>query len=174
MPPTWVQDEDIWKEAKKAAGTPKSKYKREPRTFTEREIGDLKYPSTDEYWATVTHIYEKMGGRIKTKAKAKTKEKKAMSLADRLRKAASSVEGTTAAGNGQDFADLLKKKWKGVKYNAKTRVGRASIGGLDIQFSESGNDPAVIVTIIRHPYLKTDSESMMKALDKIARIMNGL
>jgi len=90
MPPTWVQDEDIWKEAKKAAGTPKSKYKREPRTFTEREIGDLKYPSTDEYWATVTHIYEKMGGRIK--AKAKTKEKKAMSLADRLRKAASKIE----------------------------------------------------------------------------------
>ena len=74
--PAWVLDEELWEKAKEEAGTPKSRYKSEPRTFTDREVGDLKYPDEDAYWATVTHIYKNMGGRIKGQSEAAVTEAK--------------------------------------------------------------------------------------------------
>ena len=70
-------------------------------------------------------------------------------------------------GEAQEFADMLKKKWRGVKYDAKRGVGSANIGGLKINFHQSGNDSAVIVTITDHPYMKGDPTDVMKALDRI-------
>lgn len=72
MPAKWVMDEDIWEEAKDAVGDPKSKYVQEPRTFTDREVGDPKYPDQSSYWSTVTHVYKQMGGRIKPSKEAST------------------------------------------------------------------------------------------------------
>jgi len=77
-------------------------------------------------------------------------------------------------GDGQEFANLLSKKWRDVKYDAKRRTGTANIGGLKIAFQESGSDTAVIVTIKEHPYMKGEPKHMVAALNKIKTAMHNL
>ena len=55
--PSWMKDESIWNKAKNAVD--RSRYKTE-----------------DAYWAVVTSVYKKMGGRIESyKAKLNKMEK---------------------------------------------------------------------------------------------------
>ena len=78
------------------------------------------------------------------------------------------------SSDGQKLADALSKKWKAVKFDPKRGQGTANIGGLKIKFSDSGNDPAVVVEIVEHPRMKADAESMLAALGKLAKVFNTL
>ncbi len=63
-------------------------------------------------------------------------------VAVRLRELADRV-----AGEGRSFGDLLKAKYRGVKYDAKTGRGTADAGLVQIGFSESSNDDVVQVEL---------------------------
>lgn len=65
------------------------------------------------------------------------------------------------AQEGQEFADLLKKKYRGVKY--KDGKGSASTGNVKVTFVESSNDPAVHLDFEMNS-MKGSPENMMKAL----------
>ena len=67
------------------------------------------------------------------------------------------------------LADSLKKKWINVTYDLEQNQGRANLGGLKITFRESGNDPAVIVTINETPYIKADAKTAEKLLNAISK-----
>ena len=84
------------------------------------------------------------------------------------RKAIFASLGKTAKGyHSSTLADSLKKKWEGVTYDLEENQGRANVGGIKITFRESGNDPAVIVTINETPYVKTDAKTAVKLLNAL-------
>ncbi len=70
-------------------------------------------------------------------------------------------------GDGLEFANLLSKEWRTVKYDERRDRGSANLGGLKIDFVESQSDSAVIVTIREHPFMKGSPEQMMEALKRI-------
>ena len=72
------------------------------------------------------------------------------------------------ANHSSTLADSLKKKWINVTYDLEQNQGRANLGGLKITFRESGNDPAVIVTINETPYIKADAKTAEKLLNAIS------
>ena len=73
------------------------------------------------------------------------------------------------ANHSSTLADSLKKKWINVTYDLEQNQGRANLGGLKITFRESGNDPAVIVTINETPYIKADAKTAEKLLNAISK-----
>lgn len=75
-------------------------------------------------------------------------------------------------GEGQEFYDLLEKKWHGVKWDG--RRGTADLGSLEIGWEESGNDSAVIVEITNIRHLKGDPETVMRVLDMMRKALNNL
>ena len=96
-----------------------------------------------------------------------------------LRAAAQSLRTSADAadpyvGDGRTFANLLSKKWRTVEYDEARNAGTANLGGLVIRFQESGSDPAVLVTITSHPYMKGDPAQVAKALESIRRIMANI
>lgn len=72
--------------------------------------------------------------------------------------------------DGQEFADILSKKWRHAKWDERRGRGEAKLGGLEITWVESGNDPAVIIQITKHPRLKGDPERMANALERLGKI----
>jgi len=69
------------------------------------------------------------------------------------------------ASDGQEFADLLSKKWRKVKWDERRNQGSASLGHFKISWFESGNDTAVIVNIDSMDRLKGSPENVMDALE---------
>ena len=70
---------------------------------------------------------------------------------------------------GEVFADLLKKKWNGVKYNIKANMGFASVGRFKITFYTSG-DSGVILNFSDMPRLKTTPEMAAEALVELGKL----
>lgn len=76
-------------------------------------------------------------------------------------------------GEGQEFFELLEQEWNTVHYDADKGTGWAQAGSLGkIEFNESGNDPAVIVTIAKPIRMKGRPEDVMKALEQIAKAID--
>jgi len=74
-------------------------------------------------------------------------------------------------GEAEQFAALLRKKYSArgirLRFDKKSRTGSAWIGSLAINFSDSTNDPAVIVWIKESKRLKGSPENVLAALNKI-------
>jgi hypothetical protein len=69
------------------------------------------------------------------------------------------------------LARNLRKKWVGVSYDPEAERGHAVAGSAgNVEFQESGNDPAVWVTI-RIPAFKTSASEASKIIDAIQRVM---
>ena len=77
-------------------------------------------------------------------------------------------------GEGQGLANILGKKWRHAVWDEKRGVGEANLGGLEIRWTESGNDPAVIVQITKHPYMKTDAVQMALVLKLLGDVFHKL
>lgn len=58
-----------------------------------------------------------------------------------------------------ELANSLKQRFRGVKYNSKTREGFADIGGITINFHESNNERSVWMDI-HIKLLKIESGSL--------------
>lgn len=90
-----------------------------------------------------------------------------------LIKTASTPKQAEGDGDGQEFADLLKKGGMQVKYNAKTDSGTASGSGISLDFSPSTNDGGVWVEVTMRKFKAGSSDAadvvldMVKALRKI-------
>ena len=91
-----------------------------------------------------------------------------------LGKKGSSARGRRAngyVGEAEQFAALLRKKYSArgirLRFDKKSRTGSAWIGSLAIDFSDSTNDPAVIVWIKESKRLKGSPENVLAALNKI-------
>jgi hypothetical protein len=68
----------------------------------------------------------------------------------------------TTAG---ELAKQMKKAGYRVKYDAKRESGKGSVRGFDIEFVESGNDPALWVEVTQRKRVKVDSaEQVMRFL----------
>ena len=70
---------------------------------------------------------------------------------------------------GQEFADLLAKKWRSVKWDEKRNQGSAKLGSFSISWFESGNDSAVVVNIDSMDRLKGSPENVMDALSHLGK-----
>lgn len=72
-------------------------------------------------------------------------------------------------GEAEEFAGLLRKKYRGVKFDAKRQTGTLKMGRFTITWSESQNDPAVRVSIVAVDGLKGSPENVMDALNHMAK-----
>jgi hypothetical protein len=75
-------------------------------------------------------------------------------------------------GDGQEFANMMKREWAHVAYNAKTCEGTVKTGHGTVRFHESGSDPAVVVTLPAVT-VKARPEQVAEAMAKIAEILNN-
>lgn len=72
----------------------------------------------------------------------------------------------------RELVKLLRKKWRNVTYKESDGTGTANLAHFQIEFQQSGNDPAVIVSIKNMGPMKADPKNIMKALDAIGKIYN--
>ena len=85
---------------------------------------------------------------------------------------AAKKEDEGPVGEGEELFRALKKKYTGVRYDPKTGIGHANFGGaFQIKWEESGNDAAVSIYITNVERLKGDPDLMMKAMEKLAKII---
>jgi hypothetical protein len=71
--------------------------------------------------------------------------------------------------DAQELARLLSKRWRYVKWDAKSNRGTAKLGSYSISWRESDNDPGVRVTFDSFPGIKGSPESVMEALGHLDR-----
>lgn len=72
-------------------------------------------------------------------------------------------------GDGQLFYEALSETWRSVHFDAQRRRGWAQVGSLGrIDFQESGNDAAVIVTT-QPLRFKANSENMLEILEQLRK-----
>ena len=77
-------------------------------------------------------------------------------------------------GEGQQFYEAMVDRWQTVHFDEKRRTGWAQAGSLGrIEFQESGNDPAVIVTVPALRF-KADAESMVEVLEKLRKLVTSV
>jgi len=75
--------------------------------------------------------------------------------------------------HGQRLAKRLKSHWAHVSYDPATGTGWAKAGILGtVTFEESGNDPAVWVTVPAMRF-KTDAANAMATLNKLHKVLNS-
>jgi len=60
------------------------------------------------------------------------------------------------------LATMLKRKYRGVKYNSVKREGSADVGGILVSFHESSNENAVWVEITIKKVKAEGAEEMMQ------------
>ena len=76
--------------------------------------------------------------------------------------------------DASEFAAMVKKKYRGVKFNPKTGQGSANLGGVKITWGLSGNDSAVVVMTEGLGPLKGSPEDVWKVLEAIKKALNRL
>jgi hypothetical protein len=77
-------------------------------------------------------------------------------------------------GDGQRFYEALAEQWRSVHFDEKRGTGWAQAGSLGrIEFQESGNDPAVIVTVPALRF-KADAETMVEVLEKLRKLVTSV
>lgn len=102
--------------------------------------------------------------------KRKSRKPKQASVALREFKAA--LKQAEHKGEGQKFFELMKEEWSHVKYDENKKRGEVSTGLLgNVEFQESGNDPAVVATVKGPIRIKASAEDVAKALAEIADIL---
>jgi len=159
------------------------------QALADKEAGCEKLPN--EAMQKNCEDKKKEGEKNKGEDKADKKDDKAASLRSNLIRVAATLPvgsadrkallGVLAAkkkaeyiGDGQEFANILSKKWRNVKYNDERGAGFAELGSLSIQWQESGNDDAVIVNITKTPTLKGPAGHVAKALETVRRALAGI
>jgi len=85
--------------------------------------------------------------------------------------------GSRTSERSSDFPDAeelywrLDKVWNDVDFDPKTGKGRANVGNIgNVEFQESGNDPAVIVKLPALRF-KTRGDDAMRVINAIAKLM---
>lgn len=69
------------------------------------------------------------------------------------------------------FAEMLKKKFRSVSFDAKKNTGTANVGSAGrIEFYESSNDPTVRVTFTTPLEFTSDPAQMMKIVEAINKV----
>jgi hypothetical protein len=69
--------------------------------------------------------------------------------------------------NAERLFDALKPDYWDTSYNPKTRAGYANLGFTGIHFHESGNDPAVIITLVSPPRFKGTDEGALAFIEAL-------
>jgi hypothetical protein len=76
-------------------------------------------------------------------------------------------------GEGQEMFELFDAEWNTVHYDEEKRTGWAQAGSLGkVEFSESGNDPAVWVTVTKPLRFKGKPKDVMEALETISKAID--
>lgn len=74
---------------------------------------------------------------------------------------------------GQEFANLLKKRFRNVKY--KNGKGSADLGMIQLTWEQSQNEDALWVSLQQKGRIKVfDPEDALKAFTSISKILSGL
>jgi len=69
-------------------------------------------------------------------------------------------------GEGEELAELLKKKWRTVTY--RNGQGKAKLPYFMVEWTESQNDNAAVVHVSRFSPLKGMPEQIMKAIEALS------
>jgi hypothetical protein len=75
-------------------------------------------------------------------------------------------------GEGQEMFELFDAKWSTVHYDEEKASGWADTAIGKVEFEESGNDPAVWVTITKPLKFKGRPEDVMKSLEAIKKAID--
>lgn len=75
----------------------------------------------------------------------------------------------------KELAAELKKHWRNVKYDEAKGEGTASLGSFEIEFSQSGNDPAVWIGIRKVRRVKADNpRQAVSVLNKLGGLLDKI
>jgi phage gpG-like protein len=97
-------------------------------------------------------------------------------IASELRSISTRLAGAEQGyeGEGEEFYQLMKDDWVGAKYNKKSGHGSVRAGVLgEVQWHESGSDPAVVVTVTTPIYIKARPKDAADALEKISEVLRN-
>lgn len=128
--------------------------------------------------ATKKDLMDAIGGADQwNKLIRRLKKSRVVEGADESAEDASFELSEESETDAEEFARLMKKHWRTVKFNPKTGEGEVHMPYFTVKFHESGSDPAVVVTLEwKKPLgnlLKSDAKTMVKNLNRISDIMGN-
>ncbi len=79
--------------------------------------------------------------------------------------------------NAETFVDLLKANYNtrycGLTFDKEQQRGTISLSAFDVEFYESGNDPAVCVHLTSTRRLKSSAEHVFEVLEQLTQLFNS-
>lgn len=70
---------------------------------------------------------------------------------------------------GARLAEALRKDWRNVTFDPSTGDGEANLGGFTVEFYESGNDPAVWISLQTPKVKAFHIPTLVKVLNRIRK-----